>query len=48
MLVVKDNVIYFDYYVIDLDGEVVDEGCELFIYLYGGYDDIFLKIEEVL
>ncbi len=48
MQVAKDNVITLDYHVTDPDGEVVDEGREPIVYLHGGYDDIFPKIEEAL
>lgn len=32
----------------DPDGNVVDEGREPFVYLHGGYDGIFRRIEEAL
>ena len=48
MQVVKDSVITLDYHVTDPDGEVVDEGREPLVYLHGGYEDIFPKIEEAL
>ena len=48
MQVAKNSVITLDYHVTDPDGEVVDEGREPLIYLHGGYDDIFPKIEEAL
>ena len=48
MQVAKNNVITLDYHVKDPDGEVVDEGREPLVYLHGGYDDIFPKIEEAL
>jgi len=48
MPVAKDYVITLDYHVTDPDGEVVDEGREPLIYLHGGYEDIFPKIEEAL
>ncbi|MCL2635476.1 MAG: peptidylprolyl isomerase [Betaproteobacteria bacterium] len=48
MQVAKDTVITLDYHVTDPDGEVVDEGREPIVYLHGGYDDIFPKIEEAL
>jgi len=47
-LVAKNSVITLDYHVTDPDGEVVDEGREPLVYLHGGYDDIFPKIEEAL
>ena len=48
MQVAKNSVITLDYHVTDPDGEVVDEGREPIVYLHGGYDDIFPKIEEAL
>ena len=46
--VAKNTVITLDYHVTDPDGEVVDEGRDPLVYLHGGYDDIFPKIEEAL
>jgi FKBP-type peptidyl-prolyl cis-trans isomerase SlyD len=46
--VAKDSVITLDYHVTDPDDEVVDEGREPLVYLHGGYEDIFPKIEEAL
>jgi len=46
--VAKNSVVTLDYHVTDPDGEVVDEGREQLVYLHGGYDDIFPKIEEAL
>ncbi len=48
MLVAKNTVVTLDYHVTDPDGEVVDEGREPIVYLHGGYDDIFPRIEEEL
>jgi len=48
MQVAKNTVVTIDYHVTDTDNEVVDEGREPIIYLHGGYDDIFPKIEEAL
>ena len=48
MQVTKNTVITLDYHVTDPDGEVVDEGRDPLVYLHGGYDDIFPKIEEAL
>ncbi len=47
-LVARNTVITLDYHVTDPDGEVVDEGRDPLVYLHGGYDDIFPKIEEAL
>lgn len=44
----KNTVVTLDYNVTDSDGNVVDEGREPLVYLHGGYDDIFLRIEEAL
>lgn len=48
MQVAKNTVVTLDYHVTDPDGEVVDEGREPIVYLHGGYDDIFPKIEEAM
>ena len=48
MQVSRNSVITLDYHVTDPDGDVVDEGREPLIYLHGGYEDIFPKIEEAL
>ncbi|MBL8450314.1 MAG: peptidylprolyl isomerase [Dechloromonas sp.] len=47
-LVARNTVVTLDYHVTDPDGAVVDEGREPIVYLHGGYDDIFPKIEEAL
>lgn len=46
--VLRNFVVTLDYNVTDPDGVVVDEGREPLVYLHGGYDDIFPKIEESL
>lgn len=48
MQVARNTVVTLDYHVTDPDGEVVDEGREPLVYLHGGYDDIFPRIEEEL
>ena len=48
MQVEKNSVVTLDYSVTDPDGELVDAGQEPLVYLHGGYDDIFPKIEEAL
>jgi FKBP-type peptidyl-prolyl cis-trans isomerase SlyD len=48
MQVLKNTVVTLDYSVSDPDGNVVDPGREPLVYLHGGYDDIFPKIEEAL
>jgi FKBP-type peptidyl-prolyl cis-trans isomerase SlyD len=46
--VIKNTVVTLDYNVTNPEGEVIDEGREALVYLHGGYDDIFPKIEEAL
>lgn len=46
--VAKNHVITLDYHVTDPEGEVVDEGRDPIVYLHGGYEDIFPKIEVAL
>ena len=48
MQVARNAVVTLEYHVTDPDGEVVDEGREPIVYLHGGYEDIFPKIEEAL
>ena len=48
MQVVKNTVVTLDYSVTDPDGVLVDAGKEPLVYLHGGFDDIFPKIEEAL
>lgn len=48
MQVSKNTVVTLDYSVTDPDGNVVDDGRRALVYLHGGYDDIFPKIEEAL
>ena len=44
----KNTVVTLDYNVTDLEGELLDAGQEALVYLHGGYDDIFPRIEEAL
>lgn len=46
--VAKNTVVTLDYNVTDSDGVLVDAGKEPLVYLHGGYDDIFPKIEEAV
>ena len=48
MQVAKDTIVTLKYRVTDSDGELVDEGAEPLVYLHGGYDGIFPRIEEEL
>lgn len=48
MQVAKDTVVTLKYSVTDSDGELVDAGEHPLVYLHGGYDGIFPRIEEEL
>ena len=48
MEVAKNTVLTLRYTVRDSDGELIDDGKEPLVYLHGGYDGIFPKIEESL
>jgi len=48
MKITKNSVVTIDYSVTDIDGNLVDEGAQPIVYLHGGYDGIFPKIESVL
>ncbi len=48
MQVAKNTVVTLDYNVTDPDGALVDAGKDPLVYIHGGYDDIFPKIEEAL
>jgi len=48
MQIEQNTVVTLKYQVTDPDGGVVDEVTEAIVYLHGGFDDIFPKIEEAL
>jgi FKBP-type peptidyl-prolyl cis-trans isomerase SlyD len=48
VLIAKNTVVTLNYQVKDSDGNVVDEGSAPMVYLHGGYDGIFPRIEESL
>jgi FKBP-type peptidyl-prolyl cis-trans isomerase SlyD len=48
MQIGKDTVVTLNYRVTDSDGNLVDDGSHPLIYLHGGYDGIFPRIEEAL
>jgi FKBP-type peptidyl-prolyl cis-trans isomerase SlyD len=48
MQIAKNTVVTLSYRVTDSDGNVVDEGSAPLVYLHGGYDGIFPRIEESL
>lgn len=48
MLIQKNSVVTLKYEVTDPDGNVIDDGASPLVYLHGGYDGIFPRIEEAL
>lgn len=48
MQIVKDTVVTLQYTVRDPDGNMIDDGQHPLVYLHGGYDGIFAKLEETL
>lgn len=48
MQVAKDTVVTLNYQVTDPDGNLIDDGKQPLIYLHGGYDGIFSRVEEAL
>ena len=48
MKIFKDTVVTLNYSLFDPDGELIEKSSEPIIYLHGGYDNIFPKVEEAL
>ena len=48
MQIAKDTVVTLNYQVTDPDGNIIDDGKNPLVYLHGGYDGIFSRIEEAL
>jgi FKBP-type peptidyl-prolyl cis-trans isomerase SlyD len=46
--IVKNCVVTLEYTVTDPDGTMIDDGRRPLVYLHGGYDGIFPKLEETL
>ncbi|MDR1661610.1 MAG: peptidylprolyl isomerase [Azoarcus sp.] len=46
--IAKNSVVTLNYTVTGADGAVVDDGRQPLVYLHGGYDGIFSRIEEAL
>ncbi|MBN8441698.1 MAG: peptidylprolyl isomerase [Thauera sp.] len=46
--IVKNTVVTLNYTVRDPEGAVIDDGHHPLVYLHGGYDGIFPKLEETL
>ena len=47
-LIAKNSIVTLDYTLADPDGNVIDPGNDPISYLHGGYDGVFLPIEEAL
>ncbi|WP_126445369.1 FKBP-type peptidyl-prolyl cis-trans isomerase [Sulfuricystis multivorans] len=48
MKIAPNTVVTLAYRVTDPDGELIDPGERPIVYLHGGYDDIFPRIEQAL
>ncbi|MBI3284529.1 MAG: peptidylprolyl isomerase [Burkholderiales bacterium] len=48
MKIVKNSVVTARYKLTDAQDNLIEEGQEPMVYLHGGYDNIFPKIEEAL
>lgn len=48
MEIAKNTVVTLNYEVRDPDGNIIDDGQHPLVYLHGGYDGIFPKLEELL
>lgn len=48
MNIFKDTVVTLNYSLFDADGELIEKSSEPIIYLHGGYDNIFPKVEAAL
>lgn len=48
MEIAKNSVVTLKYEVRDPDGNMIDDGAQPLVYLHGGYDGIFPKLEELL
>lgn len=48
MKICKNSVVTLDYSVTDTAGNLIDGGAHPIVYLHGGYDGVFAKIEATL
>ncbi len=48
MQIATNTVVTLKYHVTDSDGNLVDDGSMPLVYLHGGYDGIFPRLEEAL
>ncbi len=46
MKIVKNTVVSVSYTLSDAQGNLIEQGDEPMVYLHGGYDGTFPKIEE--
>jgi FKBP-type peptidyl-prolyl cis-trans isomerase SlyD len=46
--ITRNSVVTLAYTLVDVDGNVIDDGKEPLTYLHGGYDAIFLPVEAAL
>lgn len=44
----KNKIVTLSYNLTDPDGNMLDEGNEPIVYLHGGYDGVFIPIEDAL
>ena len=48
MKIGKNSVVTLSYRVLDKKGTPLDTGDEPLVYLHGGYNDVFAKVEKAL
>ena len=48
MIISKNSVVTLEYTITDTTNNLLDSGADSLIYLHGGYNDIFEKIEKEL
>lgn len=48
MQIARNTVVTLEYTVHDADGNLVDDGENPIVYLHGGYEGIFFRLEELL
>ena len=48
MQIAKDTVVTLNLQVFDPEGNIIDDGSNPLVYLHGGYDGIFPRMEEEL
>ena len=48
MQIVKNTVVTLNFQVFDPEGNLVDDGQHPLVYLHGGYDGVFPRLEEAL